>query len=554
MLPVPRAALLLVEELLASGVTDVVVCPGSRSAPLALSLADAERRGLVRLHVRIDERSGGYLALGLARVSGRPVAVVTTSATAAVNLHPAIVEAAYSGIPLIAVTADRPGSVRGSGANQTIDQRGLFGIDVVTWADLEGLGEESLRAAVGGALELAVDARQPGPVHLNLPLSDPLVQAGEHAVGDIRVRPRPDAENPPRAALSSLAPQSARGVLVVGDADDEVVLRDAADLATRMGWPVISEPSGNLSTHAQALRHGPLVLATDFAASHAPDVVVSVGRVGLHRSVAALLRSAAVHVAVDVPPGLGRVDPVRTATAIVDAVPTADIAPSDRAWLAEWQAADARAAEAVARELGEDTLTGLVAAILVAQYAGDDDLLVIGPSWPVRHVSSYAGSLRARCIGNRGTSGIDGVVSTAWGAALAHAELHPAGTTYALVGDLTALYDRNGLLAAPGEPRPRLVYVVADNDGGGIFSSLEQGAPEFAADFERVFGTPLGADLGALLAAPGVTVTTVTDRAGLKAELERTSEGVRIIVARCASRADEQRQARAIQQAVGQAL
>ena len=554
MLTAPRAALLLVEELLAAGVTDAVVCPGSRSAPLALSLADAERRGLVRLHVRIDERSGGYLALGLARVSGRPVAVVTTSATAAVNLHPAIVEAAYSGIPLIAVTADRPGSVRGSGANQTIDQRGLFGIDVVTWADLEGLGEESLRTVVGGALELAVDARQPGPVHLNLPLGDPLVRAGEHAVGEVRVRPRPVAEIPPRATLSSLAAHVARGVLVVGDADDEVALREAADLATRMGWPVISEPSGNLSTHAQALRHGPLVLATGFAASHAPDVVVSVGRVGLHRSVAALLRSATVHVAVDVPPRLGRVDPGRTATAIVDAVPTADSAPSDRAWLADWREADARAAEVVERELGEGILTGPVVATVVVQHAGDDDLLVIGPSWPVRHVSSYAGPLHARCLGNRGTSGIDGVVSTAWGAALAHTELQPSGTTYALVGDLTALYDRNGLLAPPGEQRPRLVYVVADNDGGGIFSSLEQGSPEFAADFERVFGTPLGADLGALLAAPGVTVTTVADRAGLQAELEREGEGVRIVVARCASRADEQRQALSIQQAVSQAL
>ncbi|MBM3687956.1 MAG: 2-succinyl-5-enolpyruvyl-6-hydroxy-3-cyclohexene-1-carboxylic-acid synthase, partial [Actinobacteria bacterium] len=144
----PAIARAVVEELLASGVHDVVVCPGSRSAPLALTLADAERRGLVRLHVRVDERSGAYLALGIARVSGRPVAVVTTSGTAAVNLHPAMVEAAYSGIPLVAVTADRPGAVRAAGANQTIDQRDLYGVDAITWIDVEGLGESALHSAV----------------------------------------------------------------------------------------------------------------------------------------------------------------------------------------------------------------------------------------------------------------------------------------------------------------------------------------------------------------------------------------------------------------------
>ena len=166
----------------------------------------------------------------------------------------------------------------------------------------------------------------------------------------------------------------------------------------------------------------------------------------------------------------------------------------------------------------------------------------------------FGGPLRARCIGNRGTSGIDGVVSTAWGAALAHADAHPSGTTYALVGDLTAIYDRNGLLAPVTEPRPRLVYVVLDNDGGGIFSALEQGAPDFATDFERVFGTPHGADLSTLLAAPGIEVTTVDSAAGLRGALERPTEGVRVIVARCAARAHEADLIRSVQSAVDAAL
>ncbi|MFM8772865.1 MAG: thiamine pyrophosphate-binding protein, partial [Actinomycetota bacterium] len=241
----PAIARAVVEELLAAGVADVVVCPGSRSAPVALSLAAAERRGLARLHVRIDERSGAYLALGISRGSGRPVAVVTTSGTAAVNLHPAIVEAAYSGVPLVAVTADRPSCVRGSGANQTIDQRDLFGADVVTWADLEGMSDSVLRATVASALDLAT--AQPGPVHLNVPLAEPLVLADAHAIALVPQRPRRHRDAGERPSLAALVPSDVdvtRGLIIAGDFDDDDVRADAADLAAQMGWPVISEPSG----------------------------------------------------------------------------------------------------------------------------------------------------------------------------------------------------------------------------------------------------------------------------------------------------------------------
>lgn len=527
----------VVEELLAAGVTDVVVCPGSRSAPLALTLADAERRGLVRLHVRIDERSGAYLALGLARGSGRPVAVVTTSGTAAVNLHPAIVEAAYSGVPIVAVTADRPGDVRGSGANQTIDQRALYGVDVVTWVDTEGMNDSTLRATVASALDLAVS--QPGPVHVNMPLTEPLVAAGQHSVGAVDARTPKAVPTGTSPALASLVPDGvdvARGLIIAGDFDDERAREAAGRLAVTMGWPIISEPSGNLSTHPHALRHGPLVLP-----NFEPEVVVTVGRVGLHRPETSALKAARVHISVDVAPRLGRVDPVRTAAAIVDTVPEG-AGPVDNAWLAAWRAADTAAATAVDGALDDSLLTGPVVARLVAQRATDDDLLVIGASWPVRHVSLYAGPLRARCIGNRGTSGIDGVISTAWGAALTRT----GGTTYALVGDLTSIYDRNGLLAAPTEELPRLTYVVIDNDGGGIFSMLEQGAPDFARDFERVFGTPHGGDLAALLAAPRISIEAVDSVAALRSALDVERQGVHVIVARCASRAREADQVAAI--------
>lgn len=548
----PAVARAFLEELIAGGVRDVVLAPGSRSAPISLALADAERRGLVRLHVRIDERSAAYLALGLARGSGAPVAVVTTSGTAAVNLHPAIVEAAYSGVPIVAVTADRPGAMRGSGANQTIDQRDLFGDDVVACFDLEGLDESDLRCVVADALDLAV-GDQPGPVHLNVPLSEPLVETGGHAIGEVRARTRDLQSSRQRPDMSTLLPagvNATRGMLIAGDFDDPVVRADAAALAESLGWPIVSEPSGNLSSHAVALRHGPLLLGGAADRDLIPDVVVTVGRVGLHRSVAAVIRTARLHIAVDVPPRLGRVDPLRTASVIVDAVPDAGDGIADPAWAARWTAADDVAAAVVTGALDSDDLTGPSVARVVAQHAGADDLLVIGPSWPVRHVSSYAGSLAATCIGNRGTSGIDGVISTAWGAALARS----GGTTYALIGDLTAIYDRNGLLAPASEPRPRIDYVVVDNDGGGIFSSLEQGAPEFAADFERVFGTPHGADLSALLAAPGVTVVVAESLADLRDLLAGDAVGLRVIVARCTGRSQEADLIRAMQSAVDAAL
>lgn len=550
----PRLAVSIIEELIRAGVRDVALAPGSRSAPLALALADAERQGLLRLHVRIDERSAAYLALGIARESGTPSAVVTTSGTAAVNLHPAVVEAAYSGVPLIAVTADRPGVMRGSGANQTIDQRNIFADDPVDTVDLEGLTEDEVRKAVAHALSVATGHRS-GPVHLNVPLAEPLVAAGEHrvnpgAAGEV-ARSQPAGD--PLMTLLPAGVSPDRGLLVVGDFDDPDARERAAELADALGWPIISEPSGNLTAHGRSLRHGPLIAGPALEIGLIPDVVVSVGRVGLHRSVMALIRAAAVHIAVDVPPRLGRVDPARTALAVVEAVPLPS-GQSDAAWWARWHDIDTRAAGLVDASMADGPLSGPMVARIVASAAAAEDAIVIGPSWPVRHVSSYAGPLRARCIANRGTSGIDGVMSTAWGVAIAHRDSAPDGTTYALVGDLTAVYDRNGLITPESEVQPRLVYVVADNDGGGIFSSLEQGSEEFADDFERVFGTPLGADTADLLRAPRVEVTTVESADALRSELRREHAGVRVIVARCLPRPEEARLVSALAESVDAAI
>ncbi|MEK9809452.1 MAG: 2-succinyl-5-enolpyruvyl-6-hydroxy-3-cyclohexene-1-carboxylic-acid synthase, partial [Candidatus Nanopelagicales bacterium] len=357
----PQRGVRLVEALLAAGVRHVVAAPGSRSAPLLLAAADAERQGLLRLHVRVDERSAGYLALGLARVSGTPVAVITTSGTAAVNLHPAIVEAAYLGVPLIAVTADRPAELRGSGANQTIDQRALFGIDAPT-IDLDGTSENEF--------ELVIDAvtstvTQHGPVHLNVSLTEPLVAEGEHVVRPATTRAAPSMSAPSRRPLVELARGAdlRRGLLIAGDGLDDVLRAQARELAETMGWPIISEPSGNLTGTPQSVGHGPLLLGDPTVlAELQPDVVVSVGRIGLHRSIMRLVREVPVHIAVDVAPRRGRVDPARTANVIVDAVPTGVTDASDPQWMSNWRRLDRARSDRVAAVLSQAPLTGPVVA------------------------------------------------------------------------------------------------------------------------------------------------------------------------------------------------
>lgn len=561
--PSTAQARVIVDELLRCGVADVVLAPGSRSAALALALAAAAERGELRLHVRIDERSAGYLAVGLSRGGGRaPVAVVTTSGTAAVNLHPAVTEASFAGVPVLAVTADRPPELRGTGANQTIDQPHLFGTAPRWSVDLGPARREPgqvryWRSVVSRAVAVATSPDDPGPVHLNVPFADPLVPDDDPAwVEPLDGRPvgRPwtldgrltgALAQPVEEALADLLggrPMPARGLVVLGDHDDGEAAALADELSDAMGWPLLGEPTGGGAGAALTVAHGALLLAdAAFAEAHVPDLVVTVGRLGLTRQLLRLVARARWHVAVDPRPAHRWSDPTRSAGLVLAAVPLPTEAEYDvdPAWVADWTEADAAAAGAVAAVLAvEGGLTGPGVARAVAAAVPVDGLLVVGASWPVRHLEAYADGPVAAVVGNRGTSGIDGTVSTAWGAALARGG---AGAAVALLGDLAALYDSNGLLVPADEPRPDLVYVVVDNDGGGIFGVLEQGAPEHAAHFERVFGTPHGRDLAALLSSFGVPARTVSDPADLDLALRdaAASGGVHVVVARTCSRADE---------------
>lgn len=552
--PSQALSTLLVDELVRGGVRDVVLSPGSRSAPLAYAVLAAERAGLLRLHVRVDERSAGFLALGLARGSGLPVAVITTSGTAVANLHPAVLEAHHAGVPVLVLSADRPHELRGTGANQTTTQPGIFGGSTRWFADLPapverpGLGP-FWRSTVCRALAAATGATggAPGPVHLNVALREPLVPAASDNswVDDLDGRadgapwvqaPVPPSTNrslgvrPPThdLALSEVA----RTLVVVGDTRDPALGERAAAWASERGHPLVAEPFGSAALRAQALPHGSLLLtATDWLDAHAPERVVVVGRPTLSRAVGALLRRPGLVVEV-VAEDSQWPDPSHVACAVHPPLalrlggPT--VPEDDRGWGARWRAAAQQLANAVAAQQFPWP-SGLAAAKAVVDGLPDDAVLVLGPSNPVRDLDlAVAGPIADDVLANRGLAGIDGVVSTAVGISLTRA---PA-PALALLGDLTFLHDRNGLLIGPDEVTPHLTLVVINDDGGGIFTTLEPGAPEREADFERVFGTPTATDLAALCRAHGIRYDLVESREALTDAVAEPQHGIRVVEVR----------------------
>lgn len=524
--PATALATVLVDELVRCGLTEVVLAPGSRSAPLALA-AHADSR--VRLHVRVDERSASFLALGLARRGERPVALICTSGTAAANFHPAVIEAHESGVPLLLLTADRPPELRDTGASQTVDQIKLYGT-AVRWFSEVGVPEERpgqvayWRSLACRAYQRSLGPSDPGPVHLNLPFREPLIPDGdtswcESMEGDaggpwIRTRVAP-----PAVALH--LPPTRRGVLVVGDG--AVGVRRYVAAAGMAGWPVLSEPNGGAryGDHAMSAYHF-LLGIPEFADRHRPEVVVTLGRPGLSRPLLNWLRYADEHVVVA--GDLTRwPDPTRSATQVAQAVEI-QVAAGDDAWLHSWRRADAAARAAVDEVLDGAGLSEPRTARDLVDLLPNGALLFSGSSMPIRDLEQAMRPRRGlRILANRGAAGIDGVVSSAMGAALAH-----NGPAYALMGDLTFLHDQNGLILGPREPRPDLCLVVVNNDGGGIFSLLPQAT--LRDPFERVFGTSHGVDLAHVAAATGTPYTFVGEPDQLPKALR--GEGVRIVEVR----------------------
>jgi 2-succinyl-5-enolpyruvyl-6-hydroxy-3-cyclohexene-1-carboxylate synthase len=534
--PSTALARVVVDELVRCGVTEVVIAPGSRSAPLALALYDEER---IRLHVRIDERSAAYLAVGLARGSNSPAAVVCTSGTAAAALHPAVLEADLGNVPLLVLTADRPPELRGTGASQTVDQLGLFGRAVRFFAEV-GVPEPVVgqvgywRSLVGRAVAAATGTAAGGPVHLNLPFREPLVPDDDDTwpepldgredeavwVWVDRVEP---SSMPVSEILGERIPQ--RGAVIAGDG--VVTPSGVIAMAEHLGWPLFAEPTSDCRTGPNAIAGYPLLLAEEAFAQAPPDIVFTVGRPTLSRSLLRWLGRAGTQIVMDPRPAWP--DPTRTASRVLPRTPWLNldsVADTESEWLGRWRRAGRAAAAVLAAELDAAPLTEIGVAGVLGAALPAGGLLICGPSRPIRDVEL---TLPPRdditVVANRGVNGIDGVVSTAIGAALGHQRVCHGGQAIALIGDLTYLYDRNGLLLGPYDPRPDLVLVVVDNNGGGIFETLPQaGLP----GFEQLFGTPHNVDLCADAALAGIPATTVTTRAELEAAI-KPGRGLRLV-------------------------
>ncbi len=521
----------VVDEWLRCGLTDAVIAPGSRSTPLTLALA---ARSELRTHVVLDERSAGFVALGLGLASGRPALVVTTSGTAAAELHAAVAEANAAGVPLLVCTADRPPELHGVGAPQTIDQTRLFGTAARWFAEP---GPPSAEAA-GSWRSLAARAwleatgSRPGPVHLNLAFREPLVGVpGALPPGRVHGRPwhtrLPVDAVLPAATAAELARRwaGADGVLVAGAGVDDV---DAVlELGARLGWPVLADPrSGCRVVHPAAVAHADALLRIPAVADALrPSFVVRLGQPPASKVLSTWLAASGAE-SLLVEEGGAWLDPGHDAAAVVavpvgafahgvtEALVAAALPAAPSPVLARWRALDDTAAGALSGAVADEPAVSEVAVARgVVARAGADAALFVSSSMPVRDVEWFAArAVGPRVLANRGANGIDGVVSTAVGVALSGLP------TWLLIGDLALLHDVNGLLGVSSRS-VRLRLVVVDNAGGGIFSFLPQARTPGGQVFERFFGTAQDVDVLDVLRSHAIPTAVAATPAELDAGL-----------------------------------
>jgi len=508
---------LIVEELIRGGLRHVVIAPGSRSTPLALSFF--ARRDAIQLYSLLDERSAAYFALGIGLATASAAAVVCTSGTAAANFFPAVVEAYQARVPLLVLTADRAHELRESGANQTIDQVKIYG-DNVLWAVDVALPEgtppavllRSARSLMARALDTANGPRK-GPVHLNLPFRKPLepipapadvttIPAGAAARADgdafsqvIR------GENAISAAqaqqLADILNRYERGLIVCGPNTPEAADSAIAELARKTAYPVLVDGLASLrfSPHQQGI---PLISGHDTFLGKTPldmpDVVVRFGNVPTSAAMLtwsmALTAQAVIHFNDVWADDSHRVSHLIQAEAAQACAAVADyVQPrAETAWIRSWQAVEASTWAVIETELGRAFFDGQVVAE-VAALLPEGAALFMGNSLPVRHLDQF-GKPRAERLhlyANRGASGIDGVISTALGVAAAKRD-QPLTL---VIGDISFYHDMNGLLAVQRCAVP-VTIVLINNDGGGIFRRLP--IRDFEPAFNDLFLTPHGLD------------------------------------------------------------
>ena len=570
----------LAHALLAEGVREVVLCPGSRSAPLAEALADAADAGRLRLRVVLDERSAGFIALGVARAHAlnehsRCAAVVTTSGTAVSNLHPAVSEADAAGIPLLVISADRPHELVGTGASQTTEQTGLFapalrlGVDLP--ADLAAdLGGHAADAAITGQVRRAVAAatgtlsRDPGPAQINARFRPPLTAEGavedsvEGAAGGAAplapAPPSPPAATAAPAAVPACAPEAGagqqagsgssaqgRGIVVAGDTAHPAVGSTARSLAEHLNWPLLAEPTSQARSGPQALSRYAELLGTPAgrALAQQAEHLLVLGHPSLSRSITALLGREDLNITVltecarwtDVSGRARRVVPMDgpdhqpddAALRSARLVASLGLESADAAWTDSWRRAVADLPEPDRSSSGD----ALARAVWEASQAPGAPTLLLGSSMTVRRLDRLAqpGAAAPKAVANRGLAGIDGTIATGIGLWMASGE-----PVRAVMGDLAFLHDAMSLNRGVREEEADLQVIVVDDGGGAIFSHLEYARTTPAGRFERLFTAPQRADIAALAAALGARVHVPDDVEALRGLLAEPVDGVSVVV------------------------
>jgi 2-succinyl-5-enolpyruvyl-6-hydroxy-3-cyclohexene-1-carboxylate synthase len=507
----------LVDELAAQGVRFACISPGSRSAPVAMAL---QRHPRIKVFVHIDERSGSFFGVGLAKATGRPVVLLCTSGTAAAEFHPAVVEASYSHTPLIVLTADRPPELQGVGANQAIDQQQLYGT-AVRWffdpgppVELPNSSRLWRRLAARAYAEAAE-----GPVHLNLPFREPLVPApgqvpaGQGVPGQSVTVGRTMPTQSQVASLAKALQQAQRPLVVAGEMRDGDMLANALH---RLGLPVLAEPTSQLRRPetGAAIESYEAILRTGWALQHGPDLVIRLGATPTSRVLNRWLAAASAPTFLIDPHREWRDEDQEATTVLTcEALTLLEALPptEQTAWRDQWISVSKRATAAIGAALVSTPLhEGHVVRALSTRLPEACNVF-IGSSMPIRAADTFWHQTRShqRFFANRGASGIDGLVSSGLGVAAGRPEV----PTVLLLGDLSLYHDMNGLLAMRRHD-VRATIVVCDNDGGGIFNFLPQA--EHQDVFEEIFATPLGLDFSEVARLYGLVYSPVTDRSGLE--------------------------------------
>ncbi|WP_010205401.1 2-succinyl-5-enolpyruvyl-6-hydroxy-3-cyclohexene-1-carboxylic-acid synthase [Salinibacterium sp. PAMC 21357] len=553
--PATNFSVALLEEFVRLGVRDIVVSPGSRSQALALAAAEFEKQGLLRLRVRIDERVGAFLALGLAVETGLPVLVVTTSGTAVANLHPAVLEAHHSAVPLIIISADRPDSLRGIGSNQTTQQPGIFGTAVHQTWDVEA--PTGAAGEMDAAAQLARDAVAAvhGPVHLNLSFDEPLSAPFAWQPSAVDVAPEVSAPSEPPfpdlfsdldSAVESPTEQSpeAPTKIALSPSPATVVIAGtgagprAEQVARELGAPLIAEAaSGAHFGPNLVVAYRELLNAANFGDRVARVIVF--GHPTLSREIPALIQRPGVQTIVVRHPSADDYNPGRCVRLFVDEVSVSG-EPTDRAWLGRWVSSSRQLleTESIAPDIEADAGTHAKSELAIVRTPVDrrmlaeavwratwpHDRLVLGASRLIREVDRVVPGKKIPVHANRGLAGIDGTISTALGIALAsQAEPGNQGVTRVLLGDLAIFHDIGALMFGVGEPRPRIQVIVGNDDGGTIFDVLEV-ANQAGDSFDRVLLTQQNASIEALAVAYGWRYVRASTRGELDQALSAHPE------------------------------